>query len=295
MIMISDLTTTIHDKKNKFISFHQCGIEDCAPNHSYGPRVKYHCIIHFVIEGKGQVIINKKKYEVHKGQAFLIPSNVRAYYIADAKNPWKYCWLAFVGMEAEKYCCRVFGDGIFVKNVSCVREIEVQMRKLIGWIFFQGREINDDRLCSEEFYIYTAETMAESFRLNGGMYMLLALLVQEKEKEKIAVDGVGYAEKVKNYIDNYFTEINEVSKIAQIFHLHPNYLTAVFKKQYFISPKKYLLERKIYYANHLLVETNNSIQYIAAACGFSHPSVFGKVYKRYMGVSPGMYRELNQK
>ena len=108
MLMISDLTTNIHIKRSNPLSFNQCGIENCSPGHFYDPRIRYHCIIHFVMAGKGIVLVDHKKYEVQAGEAFLIPPNAEGYYMADAKEPWNYFWLSFAGTGAEQCTERIF-------------------------------------------------------------------------------------------------------------------------------------------------------------------------------------------
>lgn len=295
MIMISDLMTTRHMKKSSRISFNECGIEYCSPGHYNGPRVRYHCIIHFVLEGKGKIRVNKKKYTVQAGEAFLIPSNAEGYYIADKNEPWKYCWLSFAGTEAEQYAEEIFGKQMHVKKISCMDQVKKELFSLAEQ--FSGASCVEEKgwLESEYFHLYAADTASDYFRLNAGLFSILSVLLEESGRVENEPGQDGYAEKIKNYIDSYFMELSEVSQVAQLFHLHPNYLAAVFKEKYHISPKQYLLERKIYYANHLLTETENSVRYIASVCGFSDASSFGKVYKRHMGVTPGMYRELRRK
>lgn len=117
MIMISDPVISRHMKKSSRISFNQCGVEYCSPGHSYGPRVRWYCIIHFILEGQGRLIIHKQQYDVHAGDAFLIPANAEGYYAADYERPWKYFWLSFSGTEAENYCSLIFGKEVFVKKL----------------------------------------------------------------------------------------------------------------------------------------------------------------------------------
>lgn len=291
MVIIYDLFSTRHTQNSERVSFNQCGMEYCIPGHSYGPRVKYYCLIHFVLEGKGKVIINDRMHEVHAGEAFLILPNATAYYKADMEHPWKYCWISFAGTQAHKYAEQIFGKDSFVKTFSDIKQIWQQIRTMLQEFFPENKL--EETLCSQGFYFHDANTLSESFFLNSGLYMLLSMLFKEQSGQDSRNPQTGYAEKIKNYIDSYFLETNEVSQIAKRFHLHPNYLAAVFKKQYFISPKQYLLSRKIDYASYLLKETDNSIQCIASACGFANASAFGKVYKRHVGVSPGIYRREN--
>ncbi len=81
----------------------QCGTEKCLPKHSFGPVVRDHYLIHFVLEGKGRYIVNGKQYNLKKNQGFLICPNVLTYYEASESNPWTYMWIGFHGLKAKNY------------------------------------------------------------------------------------------------------------------------------------------------------------------------------------------------
>lgn len=86
----------------KFTDFRlcYCGYEECEPGHSFGPAVKSHYVLHYVLSGKGVFRLNNQLYSISKGEAFLIPPDVRAYYAADNDDPWVYLWVGFDGEQA---------------------------------------------------------------------------------------------------------------------------------------------------------------------------------------------------
>ena len=51
----------------------QCGFEDCAPGHGFGPVIRDHNLIHFIYAGKGYLEIFDNKVSLNAGQGFLIP------------------------------------------------------------------------------------------------------------------------------------------------------------------------------------------------------------------------------
>ena len=63
----------------------QCGWEQCAPLHSFGPFVRNHYLFHYVISGRGFLDADVKKgvtrrYDLEAGQGFLIsPGQVTTY------------------------------------------------------------------------------------------------------------------------------------------------------------------------------------------------------------------------
>ena len=56
------------------------------------------------------------------------------------------------------------------------------------------------------------------------------------------------------------------------------------------APQLYYLERRLLHAANLLQHTSQSIEEIAAACGFCDRSYFSRRFKAYFGTAPAAYR-----
>ena len=78
------------------------GFEHCLPGHSYGPCARSNYVIHVVIDGKGILDYGGRRWEIGKGQMFILfPGEVTTYY-ADQEDPWYYCWFGFQGNPADR-------------------------------------------------------------------------------------------------------------------------------------------------------------------------------------------------
>lgn len=51
------------------ITVYQCGMEKCKKLHSYGPAIRDHYLIHFVLEGSGIFYVGGKSYRIKKIKA----------------------------------------------------------------------------------------------------------------------------------------------------------------------------------------------------------------------------------
>ena len=80
-----------------------CGIEVCKSSHSFGPAIREHYIIHYILDGKGIYKVGDKVYNLEKNQGFLICPGDLTYYEADNDDPWTYIWVAFNGIKSEQY------------------------------------------------------------------------------------------------------------------------------------------------------------------------------------------------
>ena len=68
--------------------------------------------------------------------------------------------------------------------------------------------------------------------------------------------------------------------------LNNNYLCRIFKKYFGISPIEYIISQRLNYAQRLILNTDMSINEIAAACGYNDTSFFIMQYKKYYGTTP---------
>mgnify|MGYP000373422566 FL=1 len=84
------------------LSVYFCGQEDCGPNHSFGPAMRPHYILHVIFHGKGIYQCSGHTYHLKAGDAFLIRPMDSIYYRADSSEPWSYAWAGFDGSACKK-------------------------------------------------------------------------------------------------------------------------------------------------------------------------------------------------
>ena len=99
------------------------------------------------------------------------------------------------------------------------------------------------------------------------------------------------AEEIRYYLEMKYSEHLMITEAASDLGIHPNYLTAVFRKRFGITPKQFLTERKINKACQLLSDTDLPVGMIAQTLGFDDQMAFSKVFKKYMKVSPSAFRQ----
>ncbi|MEZ3486555.1 MAG: AraC family transcriptional regulator [Lachnospiraceae bacterium] len=85
-------------------------------------------------------------------------------------------------------------------------------------------------------------------------------------------------------------EFNSEQKIAREFSIHPNYLTSLFKSAFGISPKQYIINKRISTSCNFLETSNHSIRDIAYMVGYENQLEFSQIFKKAVGKSPTAYR-----
>jgi AraC-like DNA-binding protein/predicted transcriptional regulator YdeE len=103
---------------------------------------------------------------------------------------------------------------------------------------------------------------------------------------------------VLNYIDANTDENLSVDKLSEIMYCSVPQLHRIFKHDMDVTPEKYVLKRRLYYAALELVRKNTKIIDIALSYGFNSHDSFSRAFKRVFGVSPRVFRkkafELNE-
>ena len=81
------------------------------------------------------------------------------------------------------------------------------------------------------------------------------------------------------------------AQLAREAHLQPNYLDRVFRSAYGLAPMRMLRRLRMQRARHLLENTGETVETIAADCGFGDASRFTRAFRAEFGEPPGRYRQ----
>lgn len=97
-------------------------------------------------------------------------------------------------------------------------------------------------------------------------------------------------EHLADLINGKAIEMLELKDIAKKLFVSHKYLIEIIKEDYDHHPCHFYIQKILEHANALLTGTNLTVSEIALKLTYD-PSNFGKFYKKYMGITPGQYRE----
>lgn len=103
-----------------------------------------------------------------------------------------------------------------------------------------------------------------------------------------------YVQKCCEYVYQHYREKILLDEIAADLHISPTYLSRIFSKEMKVRLQEYIARFRVERAANLLKYSNESIANIGDYVGFPSQSYFGNMFKKYMGMTPGHYREKNQ-
>jgi len=91
-------------------------------------------------------------------------------------------------------------------------------------------------------------------------------------------------------IEHSFTEKNiSVSYLAALCKMSEVYFRKIFFCCFGVSPKEYIIQKRMEYAKQLLVLGEFEISEIAELCGYSEACHFSREFSRRVGVNPSQY------
>jgi AraC-like DNA-binding protein len=92
-------------------------------------------------------------------------------------------------------------------------------------------------------------------------------------------------------IDRYMTRDVRIREICRNAGLSQNYLARLFRKQYGCTMNRYLINRRLEFARHLLECTSLPIKEIGVRAGLPDPQHFNKLFRKITGKSPSAFRK----
>lgn len=216
----------------------------------------------YYINANGQTEIDGKNYEFHNGSFCILSPGTK-----HDENHIGTSSVLMVGFEIEEAENINFfsnKESSFIANI--VERIE--------------HEIRDKR----EFYIqmiynYILEIIIYAKRKVGG-YLF---------KNDSPIDSA------ISYIDeHYLTNIN-FNELASRTGYCVDRFRILFKEKLGITPKQYILNKKLLRAKEMLANTDKMFELISFELGFAHYSRFSLFFKEKTGMSPREYRDAHKR
>ncbi len=96
---------------------------------------------------------------------------------------------------------------------------------------------------------------------------------------------------VNDYIQMHLSEDLSLTRLADIMHFHPVYLSRIYKENAGIGLSEHIAELRLDEACRMLRETKTKIQTIAQDTGFASSGYFARFFRKHRGISPQEYRE----
>ena len=122
------------------------------------------------------------------------------------------------------------------------------------------------------------------------LYEIILLLKKEYGKNYIPSEKILLIKPALDMMNsNYFKNDLTVENLSEICGISVAYFRRIFTEKFGISPKEYIINRRIDYAKKLLLSEQFSVSEIAEMCGYAEPCHFSREFSKRTGSVPNKY------
>ncbi|MEI6421209.1 MAG: AraC family transcriptional regulator [Lentisphaerota bacterium] len=228
--------------------------------------------IHAIQKGTGIFRRNGKKYEVKAGETFTFFPGDHIVYYDFPETPWEYIWFRLDGKNVEA--------ALSVSNITPKHPCRTIAKP--GRLESYLHEISS---------IYADGKYHGLFPVTAACNCLELISGRDSDSKSFQPGGKTISESFISIVESQMNAAPSISEIAESMKINRSTLFRAFISEHGISPKRYLENLRLDKASWLLSDTKLNVKEIAEACGFSHPSHFGKVFQEHFGASPMEWRK----
>lgn len=263
----------VADKPITSLSVYNTGLQRCDGGYTWGPGVRDHYLIHYVMSGQGSYTVAGRTYFLSEGDMFLAGPHQLITYRADDERPWSYCWVGFGGLDAE----------------TLLKQTDFSEREPVMHV----ADGDAPRQLLLDIYESRGAKPHELARMTGRLYAFLAWLMEtaQGEKRRKRQAGLEHVQRACEFIVNNYANPITVQDIARSVGVCRSLLNRAFAQHMDVSPVQYLTKYRMTQACILLKKTQMPIKSVAYSVGYEDPLYFSRRFREMEGVSPKEYAE----
>ena len=251
------------------LNMYYCGKRISTYNHSYGPEIRRHFLLVYVKEGQATLLSHKDKPRLSAGDLFVMFPNEEIHYVVDEDTPWTISWVGLYGDLVSDF---LSSAGITPETpIKSVKNIKHAISSIFEGIYQLSFSI-------KQF---------DKLSVISLLYQFFSVLLSDNA----AKSSIDYVEEAARLIDYNYNKNITVESIADRLFINKSYLCRVFKAKKGITPKEYLITKRLDRASYLLKNSSVSVNTVAASVGIDDPLYFSRIFKKYTGLSPSQYRQ----
>ena len=162
---------------------------------------------------------------------------------------------------------------------------------LVSRAAIQGGMQVEDAFTLSDSYIQQCELTASPERIANLQYRMLLDYAERVERLHRGAVSSRLTADVANYVQHHLSDAIKTEQIARALYVSRPYLSKKFRESTGETLTDFILKEKTEEAKRLLRYSDKSLTAIGSYLGFSSPSHFSRIFRKYAGSSPHEYRE----
>ncbi len=175
------------------------------------------------------------------------------------------------------------GDTMIAIHFKTFNYSTKDIEKFVPADYLEYRKLFEEalRVWNSKSVSYIHETASVVSRIFARLYM-------DNKKSNIKQHKIGNS---VEYIDNNCLRKDfKLSRAAEKSYISETHFRRLFKEEFGISPKQYIINRRIKRATSLIIAGYHTLKEIASMCGYDDYKHFSVEFKKITGISPSKYR-----
>lgn len=278
--MQHNLQKHFRDGRMPVISVSRFINEEHSQNYAFFPHMHQDYLeLFYVYHGNGRYMVGGETYGITKGDIVICNAGVlHSKSCEHAENLRSYS-IGITNLALhllpDNWLCS--SDAVPVLSCGSLSGSVGEMFRLIYLLSSDQQHLADICNCLASALVLLAHELLQS---------------RDKHKQCLSANETSVtAERIRQYLDEHFREALTLPDIGKALNISEYYLAHIFKDAFDSPPMQYVMKRRIGEAQNLLSDTDMSITDITYHLGFSSVSHFTSSFSRYVGTSPGKYRQ----
>ncbi len=224
--------------------------------------------------GTGILHIDGLPYDIKSGILYIIPPYSKHSLTITSKEPQEGVELKFKLSAGSLYDKIVALPHV----IECTKEIEVL---LLGAHLEIVKNSSNAIECASHYAMIV-------------LFNLIRICESDDEPSTLFHEvpfGDELLMNIKNYIVSNISQKFHLDNLSHVFGYNKAYLCKMFKQRYGITIMDYYNSIRMRIAQQLIVEKEQGFTYISEYLGFENTNHFSRIFKKYVGMPPGEYKE----
>lgn len=231
--------------------------------------------IYYVETGAIEWVMNGEKYISTPNSLILVPSNTPVNFSQIEKKSY----LAYFSFIATYHNNSIFD------YIDCPKQVYFDDMTYIKYLFKIAEPNHDNPV------------IGEVIRSNSIVQQILSqYLIQGRAvfRDKPLSNNT-IINKIIKYVDVHPRETYTLELFSQLTHVHPSYISRIFKDELGVSPIKYANALKLRKILDMLRNSSCTVAFLSDQFGFNSPEAFSRFIKQHTTMSPTEYRKYANK
>ena len=258
------------------------------PNNEYEGEYHDYYELYVCLNGSAKVTTSAGEFILNERDFLITPPN-----IAHSHNPNK----SFLSSVSICFSANGINDGLISNKVGSIDEEELSILNVLINEYINNYKFQNQYAAPYVKKVEFKDEYAYPQIFKCALEMLLILITRNFENNNndqvvnyLKEEKEGENEIIK-YIKEHYKEKIVLENIAKEFNYSVGHLCRKFKSEIGDSITNYVIKYRISVAMRLLFERKDlNIESIALEVGFNDVQFFTKTFKKFVGMTPGQYR-----